>query len=141
MVHTRYYSNNYLAKVLSQCAMYHQQVNMDLLEYCNRNEINIVLPNVHIKVDHKNELLRYSIKEENKKWPIDELISFFSTYKVEKNTFRLDKCTLIIDIEKFLDSHISISRHHNGELAYKCYYDRLVMLKKALKIPTKRTHS
>lgn len=70
------------------------------------------------------------------KWNISELEDFFKG--IDKEYFRLkcpiklSKCETIIDLDRFIKSHIDICKAHNGNLTYKPYFDRLVTLKEIL---------
>jgi hypothetical protein len=62
-------------------------------------------------------------------WNITELEDFFKTHAMHNRLVRLNPCTTIIDVPKFIESHLSIIRAHNGEERFQPYYDRLQELK------------
>ena len=112
--------------------MYHVPLNqflMGLLDYCNRNGINVKLP----KNQAKNSIQKITFNERKnlkiEKWNTKDLISFFSKMNFTNESIKLDSGTTIIDIQKFLESHILIVKNHNGENAYMPYYERLLQFK------------
>ena len=47
-------------------------------------------------------------------------------------SIQLDKCTFINDVEKFIDSHVSILEHNKGNKTFVGYYNRLLKLNELL---------
>jgi len=46
--------------------------------------------------------------------------------------FKLDPCAVIVDVDKFLSSHLDIVKSKNGESVYSPYWERLLEFKKVL---------
>ena len=67
-----------------------------------------------------------------KKWNIAELEDFFKTATLPRNPVKLNGCEVITNVAKFLNTHISIVKAHNGNSAYQPYYERLVTLKELI---------
>ena len=47
-------------------------------------------------------------------------------------SIQLDKCTFINDVEKFIDSHVSILEYNKGNKTFVEYYNRLLKLNELL---------
>lgn len=50
---------------------------------------------------------------------------FFKDYDYKDGVVKLDDCTKIIDLKKFVDSHISILKKNSGNRRFLPYYERL----------------
>ncbi|MDO9256954.1 MAG: DUF6371 domain-containing protein [Bacteroidales bacterium] len=61
-------------------------------------------------------------------WPLDELESFFSTTKLPDPPIRLNQCTVILNIPKFISGHLAILRTYNGNHKFLHYLHRLQLL-------------
>jgi hypothetical protein len=64
-------------------------------------------------------------------WPVDELTQFFKQKSLPK-MIRLNACSFIGDVERFVESHLEIVRHNNGNKLFENYYLRLLQLKDIL---------
>ena len=56
---------------------------------------------------------------------LDEIENYFETYNFIGENIRVDECTTVTDLKKFVRSHISILRKNKGNKLYMPYYDRL----------------
>lgn len=101
---------------------------MKLLEYCKKNNINLVLPvqeETGISTD-------FNYPEIIEKWDIGELENYFATYEIPPAPLQLDRCTTITDIRLFISSHLATIKAHNGNPGYLPYYDRLVSFREKI---------
>lgn len=73
-------------------------------------------------------------KEPNPASNVAELVQFFSNTLLPGGSIKLDTCSTIIDINKFVDSHLSIVKAHDGNPCYEPYLERLNKLKSILTI-------
>ena len=73
-------------------------------------------------------------KEQPETWEkkIAELEHFFKTVTLPTKPVKLNQCSTITDINKFINSHLPIVKAHDGNQGYKPYYDRLLTLKNIL---------
>ena len=62
-------------------------------------------------------------------WPVNELEMFFKENKLPDSNIKLDSASTIIDIHKFLSSHLEILKVQNGNPLYRPYINRLNQLK------------
>ena len=56
---------------------------------------------------------------------LDEIENYFKTYNFISGDLRVDECTTVTDLKKFVQSHIRILRNNKGNRLYMPYYDRL----------------
>lgn len=63
---------------------------------------------------------------------IKELEDFFESITLPKKPIKLNACTIILDVSKFINSHMSTIKSNNGNLIYKPYLSRLQELKSLL---------
>jgi hypothetical protein len=64
-------------------------------------------------------------------WNIEELEEFFKETKLPDSPVILPGTTMkIVNVKKFLDSHLSAVRAHNGNKSYRGDYERLLLFKK-----------
>lgn len=64
---------------------------------------------------------------------LKELERFFNAVPLPTPPVKLNQCTKIIDISKFIESHLAIVKANNGKRVYLPYFERLQELKKYLK--------
>ena len=64
---------------------------------------------------------------------ISELEHFFNTVPLLPPPVKLNQCTKIIDISKFINSHLAIVKANNGKRVYLPYLNRLQELKQYIK--------
>ncbi|NQU34425.1 MAG: hypothetical protein HQ521_14430 [Bacteroidetes bacterium] len=102
---------------------------MVLLDYCTRNGIQVKLPGILEEIMPEIVMVPKHTNLVIEKWNIEELESFFSKIEFKLKTIKLNSYTTVIDIEKFIESHLDVSKTHNGESRYKPYYDRLLLFK------------
>ena len=76
----------------------------------------------------------WNINEPKEVWNIDDIELFYTTIILPTQPIELDCCSTIIDMTKFVDSHLSIVKAQNGNPRYKPYLDRLLQLKSILTI-------
>lgn len=72
-------------------------------------------------------------KPENWQQDITELEHYFKIVKLPTPPVKLNQCTKIIDISKFIDSHLAIMKAQNGKRIYLPYLNRLQELKQYIK--------
>jgi len=65
-------------------------------------------------------------------WNLTELQQFFNSRELPAGPVRIDSCTVVTDVQKFLQVELSIVRVHMGQSRYEPYLNRLKLLKKAL---------
>lgn len=65
-------------------------------------------------------------------WNVTELEEFFNSRELPAGPVRIDSCTVVTDVQKFLQVELSIVRAHMGQSRYEPYLNRLKLLKKAL---------
>ncbi|GGW65592.1 hypothetical protein DFQ11_1037 [Winogradskyella epiphytica] len=63
---------------------------------------------------------------------IKELNDFFESITLSKNPIKLNDCTMILDVSKFINSHMLTIKSNNGNLIYKPYLSRLQEVKSLL---------
>jgi hypothetical protein len=63
---------------------------------------------------------------------ISELEDFFNSHPLPENPVRLNSFSLIVDIPKFIDSHLCIVRAKDGIEVYRTYLTRLQEFKEVL---------
>jgi len=63
---------------------------------------------------------------------IKELERFFQAVKLPTEPIKLNQCTKITDISKFINSHLAIAKSQNGNKRYRPYLERLIELKAIL---------
>jgi hypothetical protein len=97
-----------------------------VIEKIRKNQSNIFKSRIQIK---KNiERIRYV---RNSKQRLFDVLSFFE--KIDcKIKVRLDKATLIEDVNKFSTNHLSFVKNNISNKSYRPYYERLVKLKNIL---------
>ena len=62
-------------------------------------------------------------------WGVTELEAFFTSRELPAGLIRIDSCTVVDDVQKFIQVEISIVRSHNGQYRYRPYWNRLQLLK------------
>lgn len=67
-------------------------------------------------------------------WPVDELERFFKDAKIPPGPVKLDQCTTIVDVQKFIRSHLSAVRKNNGNVIFLPYFERLVQFKEIINL-------
>lgn len=63
---------------------------------------------------------------------IKELEDFFKSITLPEKPIKFNDCTIILDVSKFINSHLLAIRAQNGKICYLPYLNRLIMLKKLL---------
>ena len=71
-------------------------------------------------------------KSENWDQDISELEQFFNAVPLPNPPVKLNQCTEIFSISKFIDSHLSIVKAQNGKQIYLPYLNQLQELKQVL---------
>jgi hypothetical protein len=64
---------------------------------------------------------------------LEELDSFFKNIKLPKKEIKLNQCATILNVNKFITSHLATVKANNGNLIYLPYLERLQKLKVILK--------
>ena len=65
-------------------------------------------------------------------WNLTELQQFFNSRELPAIPVRIDKSTVINDVQKFVQVEFAIVRAHMGQSRYEPYLNRLQLLKEAL---------
>jgi hypothetical protein len=63
---------------------------------------------------------------------LEELESFFKSVELPKGELKMSASATIINVAKFVDSHLSILKANLDNKLYQPHYNRLVALKKML---------
>ena len=71
-------------------------------------------------------------KEFTPVWDIIELQTYFNAVNLPKNPIRLNHCSIINNVKTFVDSHLEILTHNNGNPTFLPYFTRLQELKKQI---------
>jgi hypothetical protein len=66
-------------------------------------------------------------------WPLGELESFFSSIQLPHPPIRLNQCTVIHDLSKFISGHLAILHTYNGKPTFLPYLQRILKLQDILK--------
>ncbi|NQU86798.1 MAG: hypothetical protein HQ541_13660 [Mariniphaga sp.] len=69
---------------------------------------------------------------ENWEQNINELEIYFNRIKLPTEPVRLNQCSIIIDVPKFINSHLTVVKKNNGERTYLPYLNRLQDLSEEL---------
>ena len=82
-----------------------------------------------------NYIFRENATSKAESWDNDikELEQFFSKTPLPEHPIKFDRCTTIINLSKFIDSHLDIVRAQNGKPTYRPYLDRLLIFKELIK--------
>jgi hypothetical protein len=75
------------------------------------------------------ELKAIQPKEKLEVWPVKELEEYFKDVQLPEEPIQLDSSGTIKDLQKFIESNLSIIKLQNGKEIYKPYFDRLIKLK------------
>jgi hypothetical protein len=65
-------------------------------------------------------------------WDIEELEKFFKQCKLPEGEVQLNECAKIVNVERFLTSHLLAVKNHNGNKVYQPYYNRLIRFKEII---------
>jgi hypothetical protein len=66
-------------------------------------------------------------------WPLDTLESFFSSIEQPEPPIRLNQCTTILDLPKFISCHLSILHRNNGNPVFLPYLHRLQLVQQIIR--------
>lgn len=106
----------------------------------NEDKIEVGIPNPSSKeseIIHSKypSIIEDQFKEESENWDpeINELELFFSNAQFENDPIALDKCSKILDVNKFLTQHLTVVKSNNGSRVFRPYLDRLKLLQSNLK--------
>jgi len=66
-------------------------------------------------------------------WQLEELESFFSSTQLPDPPIRLNQCSVIFDLPKFISGHLAILKTYNGNKVFLPYLNRLQVLQQILK--------
>ncbi len=62
-------------------------------------------------------------------WNVTELEEFFNSMEPVTGPVRIDCCTVVNDVQKFIKAELTIVKAHNGQYRYRPYFERLLQLK------------
>ena len=69
----------------------------------------------------------------NKKWNLEPLRKFFDEVELPEGDVRLDQCTVITNVKRFIGSHLETLEANNGKMLFIPYGQRLSKLKNILR--------
>lgn len=75
-----------------------------------------------------------TIPQKKTLWPVDELETFFAGVQLPKEPIRLNRWTLIADVQKFVSSHIAQAKANNGNPTFRPGFDSLTQLREMLSV-------
>ena len=101
---------------------------MLLHEYVKCKKMGLLIPLEDVTSSQSLPELTLLIKE-RETWNIEGLEKFFVGKEFSITELKLDSCTKVTDLNLFIESHLTIIRHNNGNPTYKQYYNRLNNLK------------
>ena len=107
---------------------------MNLEEYCQSKGISINLPIEPEKFDTEIFISKETFEPIKETWDVEGVESFFQKTELPTKPIKLNQCSTIINIETFIESHLDISKAHNGIPVYKPYFERLIQLREILRI-------
>jgi hypothetical protein len=67
-------------------------------------------------------------------WDIEALKSYFSSIDLPSHPIRLNQCSKIENVSKFIHSHLTVIKANNGKRTFLPYFERLQELKVILSI-------
>jgi hypothetical protein len=62
------------------------------------------------------------------KWDLDSIETFFNSIQLPQSPFRINECSVIHNLPKFISGHLSVLRTYNGKSTFLPYLHRLQML-------------
>jgi len=65
---------------------------------------------------------------------LDELERHFKNSDIPKNQIRIDKCTVVLKPQQFIEAHIATLRGKSGNKTFMPYYERLVKFKNIIDV-------
>lgn len=65
-------------------------------------------------------------------WNVSELQQFFNSRELPAGPVRIDSCTVVNDVQKFIQVELTTVRAHMGQSRYEPYLNRLKLLKRVL---------
>ncbi|WP_295674419.1 DUF6371 domain-containing protein, partial [uncultured Mucilaginibacter sp.] len=71
-------------------------------------------------------------KEFTQLWDITELETYFKAIPLPKQPIKLDYCSIVFNVKSFIDSHLEIVKHNNGNPTFLPYLTRLLELKQRM---------
>ncbi|MCC4230034.1 DUF6965 family protein [Zunongwangia profunda] len=98
------------------------------------NVISVIRNIEHPKKEIEDFEFSETIQEEPEDWQTDikELEAFFTKMRLPPKPVRLNQCTLITNIPKFIESHINTVKKYNGKERFLPYLNRLKELRATL---------
>jgi hypothetical protein len=98
----------------------------EICENCEPSEKHLIFQEV------EDNLFFQSYQKEDWAEQIQELENFFSNMPIPDKAVRLNPCSIVSDISKFLEGHFSVLKANNGKRAFYPYLLRLEELKTVL---------
>ncbi len=95
----------------------------------------VIKPAINEIQNKTDDIIYHSYKPKDhkiKSWDITELEKFFTGIKLPTEPIKLNSCTTITDIKKFIENHFSMVEANNGNFYFLPYLNRLQELKKYL---------
>ncbi|MGX1025268.1 DUF6965 family protein [Psychroflexus sp. MBR-150] len=80
------------------------------------------------------EILNTENKKDDWSKSITQLENYFDSVELPTNPIKFNQCSRIIDVSKFIESHLNTVKANNGNKTYKPYLNRLQELKEILTI-------
>jgi hypothetical protein len=97
-------------------------------------KVTKVTPEQNILFSHVAPLPKIDFNEQQQNWSneIAELEKYFASIELPTQPVKLNKCSIISDVPKFLESHFSVLKANKGKRAFYPYLMRLEDLKAVL---------
>jgi len=83
-------------------------------------------------ITRKRNFSRARAAASDDNWNVSELDQFFNSRELLAGPIRIDSCTVVNDVQKFIKTELTIVKVHNGQYRYRPYFERLQQLKIAL---------
>lgn len=64
---------------------------------------------------------------------LKDIKDFFSNCEINENPVKLDKCTTVLNVKKFIETHTKLLESNSGNELFLPYYERLLKLYLILK--------
>jgi hypothetical protein len=87
-----------------------------------------------VKVSEKQNWFPKPSLEQSKKWDADisELKTFFENITITDKPIKLNQCTIIVNCQSFIESHLTAVKANNGNETFMPYLMRLKRLREVL---------
>lgn len=125
--------NEFKCYLIIQLYNHNRMINEKLVKHLTKkNNIACTKPEFELS---KIDILDFSFtsipREAKSDWLMEilELETFFQNIENPSSNIKLNQCTLIVDFNKFITSHIAILKANNGNITFLPFLERLRELK------------